>query len=85
MNADGIKLVFTQEAISRIAQIAFDVNQGTENIGARRLSTILEKLLEDVLYEGPDMQMGEISITEDYVNDKLRDIITDKDLTRFIL
>lgn len=85
MNADGIKLVFTQEAISRIAQIAFDVNQGTENIGARRLSTILEKLLEDVLYEGPDMQMGEIFITEDYVNDKLRDIITDKDLTRFIL
>ena len=60
LKADGIKLVFTQEAIDRIAQIAFEVNQGTDNIGARRLATILEKLLEDVLYEGPDMNMGEI-------------------------
>ncbi|MDY4761535.1 MAG: HslU--HslV peptidase ATPase subunit, partial [Streptococcus thoraltensis] len=50
-----------------------------------RLSTILEKLLEDVLYEGPDMEMGEITITEAYVEDKLGDIITNKDLTKFIL
>ena len=64
LKADGIKLVFTQEAIDRIAQIAFEVNQGTDNIGARRLATILEKLLEDVLYEGPDMNMGEITITQ---------------------
>lgn len=85
MHADGIKLVFTQEAVDRIAQIAYDVNQGTDNIGARRLSTILEKLLEDVLYEGPDMEMGEITITEAYVEDKLSDIITNKDLTKFIL
>ncbi|RMC39933.1 MULTISPECIES: ATP-dependent protease ATPase subunit HslU [unclassified Lactobacillus] len=85
MKADGVKLIFTQEAISRIAQIAYDVNQGTDNIGARRLSTILEKLLEDVLYEGPDMAMGEITITEAYVNEKLSDIITNKDLTKFIL
>ena len=85
MHADGIKLIFTQEAVDKIAQIAFDVNQGTDNIGARRLSTILEKLLEDVLYEGPDMEMGEITITESYVEDKLKDIITNKDLTKFIL
>lgn len=85
MKADGIKLVFTQEAVERIAQIAYDVNQGTDNIGARRLSTILEKLLEDVLYEGPDMTMGEITVTEAYVNEKLSDIITNKDLTKFIL
>ncbi len=85
MKADGIKLVFTQEAVEKIAQIASDVNQGTDNIGARRLSTILEKLLEDVLYEGPDMEMGEITITEAYVEDKLKDIITNKDLTKFIL
>lgn len=58
LKADGIKLIFTQEAVDKIAEIAFDVNQGTDNIGARRLSTILEKLLEDVLYEGPDMEMG---------------------------
>lgn len=85
MKADGIKLIFTQEAVDKIASIAFEVNQGTDNIGARRLSTILEKLLEDVLYEGPDMEMGEITITEAYVEDKLKDIITNKDLTKFIL
>lgn len=85
LKADGIKLVFTQEAIDRIAQIAFEVNQGTDNIGARRLATILEKLLEDVLYEGPDMNMGEITITQKYVDLKLSDIIINKDLTKFIL
>ena len=85
MKADGIKLIFTKEAVDKIAQIASDVNQGTDNIGARRLSTILEKLLEDVLYEGPDMAMGEITITEAYVDEKLSDIITNKDLTKFIL
>lgn len=85
MKADGIKLVFTQEAVDKIAEIAFDVNQGTDNIGARRLSTILEKLLEDVLYEGPDMEMGEITVTEAYVEDKLGDTIMNKDLTKFIL
>lgn len=85
LKADGIKLVFTQEAIDRIAQIGFEVNQGTDNIGARRLATILEKLLEDVLYEGPDMNMGEITITQKYVDQKLSDIIINKDLTKFIL
>ncbi|WEV40660.1 ATP-dependent protease ATPase subunit HslU [Lactobacillus sp. ESL0684] len=85
LKADGIKLIFTQEAIDKIAQIAYDVNQGTDNIGARRLATILEKLLEDVLYEGPDMTMGEITITESYVDDKLNDIIMNKDLAKFIL
>ena len=85
LKADGIKLVFTQEAIDRIAQIAFEVNQGTDNIGARRLATILEKLLEYVLYEGTDMNMGEITITQKYVDQKLSDIIINKDLTKFIL
>ena len=85
LDADDIKLIFTQEAINKIAEIAYDVNQGTDNIGARRLTTILEKLLEDVLYEGPDMNMGEITITEKYVTDKLDDVITNKDLTKFIL
>ena len=85
LDADDIKLIFTQEAIDKIAEIAYDVNQGTDNIGARRLTTILEKLLEDVLYEGPDMNMGEITITEKYVTEKLNDVITNKDLTKFIL
>ncbi|MCT7679871.1 MAG: ATP-dependent protease ATPase subunit HslU, partial [Lactobacillus crispatus] len=80
LEADGVKLIFTQEAIDKIAEIAYDVNQGTDNIGARRLATILEKLLEDVLYEGPDMEMGEITITQAYVEEKLSDIIMNKDL-----
>lgn len=85
LEADGVKLIFTQEAIDKIAEIAYDVNQGTDNIGARRLATILEKLLEDVLYEGPDMERGEITITQAYVEEKLSDIIMNKDLTKFIL
>lgn len=85
LEADGVKLIFTQEAIDKIAEIAYDVNQETDNIGARRLATILEKLLEDVLYEGPDMEMGEITITQAYVEEKLSDIIMNKDLTKFIL
>ena len=85
LRADGIKLIFTQEAVEKIAAIAFEVNQGTDNIGARRLTTILEKLLEDVLYEGPDMEMGEITITQSYVEQKLSDITKNRDLTKFIL
>lgn len=85
LKADGVKLVFTKEAVDKIAQLAYEVNQGTDNIGARRLATILEKLLEDVLYEGPDMEMGEITITEKYVTDKLSGVIKSRDLTKFIL
>ncbi|WP_262314618.1 ATP-dependent protease ATPase subunit HslU [Lacticaseibacillus parakribbianus] len=85
IRTDGVKLTFTKEAIERIAAIAIRVNHDTDNIGARRLATILEKLLEDVLYEGPDMQMGDITVTEKYVNDKVGNIAADKDMTRFIL
>lgn len=85
LKADGVKLVFTKEAVDKIAQLAFEVNKGTDNIGARRLATILEKMLEDVLYEGPDMEMGEITITEKYVTGKLSGVIKSRDLTKFIL
>lgn len=85
LKADGVDLVFTAEAVDRIAEIAFEVNQGTDNIGARRLATILEKLLEEVLYEGPDMEMGQITITQAYVEQKLSDVVKNKDLTKFIL
>lgn len=85
IGTDGVKLVFTKEAIEAIAQIAYDVNHNTENIGARRLATILEKLLDDVLYEGPDMQMGEVTITEQYVYDKIDSIAANKDLSQYIL
>lgn len=85
LGTENIDVTFTIEAIQRIADIAYSVNSETDNIGARRLHTILEKLLEDLLFESPDMQMGEIMITESYVDEKLGHIIKDQDLSRFIL
>lgn len=85
INTDNISVTFTIEAIRKIANIAFAVNRDTDNIGARRLHTILERLLQDLLYEGPDMQMGEITITEAYVEQKIGKIAADKDLAHYIL
>ncbi len=85
IGTDNIKVTFTIEAVNRIAEIASEVNHNTDNIGARRLHTILEKLLEDILYEGPDMQMGDITITEKYVDDKVGKLAGNKDLSRYIL
>ena len=85
IGTENVSVTFTKEAIERIAQIAFDVNRDTDNIGARRLHTILEKLLEDLLFEAPDIQMGEITITEAYVDDKLGSIAANEDLSRYIL
>lgn len=85
IGTDNIEVTFTIEAIEKIAEIAYKVNHDTDNIGARRLHTILEKLLEDLLFEGPDMQMGEITITEAYVEDKVGKIVADKDLSQYIL
>jgi ATP-dependent HslUV protease ATP-binding subunit HslU len=85
IGVDDVHLTFTKEAIDRIAQIAYNVNHTVENIGARRLATILEKLLEEVSFSAPDMAMGDITITEQYVNDRIGKITADKDLTQFIL
>ncbi|ASL79956.1 ATP-dependent protease ATPase subunit HslU [Lactiplantibacillus plantarum] len=85
IGTDNIKVTFTIEAIEAIATIAYKVNHETQNIGARRLHTILEKLLEELLYEGPDMEMGEVTITESYVNERIGNIAQDKDLSRYIL
>ncbi|MBO0462135.1 MULTISPECIES: ATP-dependent protease ATPase subunit HslU [Enterococcus] len=85
IGTENVTVTFTKEAIERIAQIAYDVNRDTDNIGARRLHTILEKLLEDLLFEAPEMQMGEITITEAYVDDKLGSIAANEDLSRYIL
>ncbi|WP_268913053.1 ATP-dependent protease ATPase subunit HslU [Lentilactobacillus sp. SPB1-3] len=85
IGTDNINITFTIEAVNKIAEIASDVNHNTDNIGARRLHTILEKLLEDILYEGPDMQMGDITITEQYVEDKVGKLAGNKDLSRYIL
>ncbi|HNX28485.1 MAG TPA: ATP-dependent protease ATPase subunit HslU [Syntrophomonadaceae bacterium] len=83
--AENVKITFSDEAIDYLAQVAYDVNSKTENIGARRLQTIMEKVLEDLLFEAPEMQGQEISIDFAYVNDKLQQIIEDDDLSRYIL
>lgn len=85
LNTEDIVLDFTDEAISRLAEIAFEVNDNTENIGARRLHTILEKLLEELSYEAADIGPATIKITPAYVDEKLKDIAKDKDLSQFIL
>ncbi|WP_277630189.1 ATP-dependent protease ATPase subunit HslU [Atopococcus tabaci] len=85
LRTENIDVIFTFEAVERIAEIAYEVNAETDNIGARRLHTILERLLEDLLFEAPDMQMGEVKITRQYVDEKIGHIVADKDLSRYIL
>lgn len=85
LETEGVGVTFTKEAIARIAAIAAQVNDETDNIGARRLHTILEKLLEDLLFESPDMPGQQITITENYVDEKLAHIVSDQDLRRYIL
>jgi ATP-dependent HslUV protease ATP-binding subunit HslU len=85
LETEGIQIEFSDEAIRRIAEVAFDVNQNTDNIGARRLHTILEKLLEDLSFEAPEITMEKITITPQYVDDKLGAISKNKDLSQFIL
>ncbi|MFD2628377.1 HslU--HslV peptidase ATPase subunit [Oceanobacillus kapialis] len=85
LQTEGINVVFTDEAIERLAEIAYQVNQETDNIGARRLHTILEKLLEDLSFEAPDINMERIEITPAYVDEKLSTIAKNKDLSQFIL
>ncbi|GIN83709.1 ATP-dependent protease ATPase subunit ClpY [Heyndrickxia sporothermodurans] len=85
LETEGIQIEFSDDAITRIAEIAFEVNQNTDNIGARRLHTILEKLLEDLSFEAPDITLEKINITPQYVNEKLGAISQNKDLSQFIL
>lgn len=85
MATEGIKLRFTDDAIAEIALSASRVNEGTENIGARRLHTIMEKLLDEISFEGPDLKKKNVKIDATYVRDKLADIVKDQDLSRYIL
>lgn len=82
---EGLDVGFLSSSIEEIAKIAFNVNNQTENIGARRLHTIMEKLLEEVSFNAPDMKEKKVSIDSKYVKDKLKDIAEDKDLSRYIL
>jgi len=85
IETEGIKITFKEEAITRIAEIAFEVNRETDNIGARRLHTILEKLLEDLSFEASEVGIGTVEITPQYVDQKLQNIVKNKDLSHFIL
>ncbi|AEH53184.1 MULTISPECIES: HslU--HslV peptidase ATPase subunit [Heyndrickxia] len=85
LETEGIQIEFSDEAITRIAEIAFEVNQNTDNIGARRLHTIMEKLLEDLSFEAPDIHLEKVSITPQYVDEKLGAISQNKDLSQYIL
>lgn len=82
---EGVTLVFADEAIDRLAEMACEVNAQTENIGARRLHTLLEKLLEEVSFEAPEMPDKRVVIDAAYVEEKLADITVNRDLSRFIL
>ncbi|MBB6019338.1 ATP-dependent HslUV protease ATP-binding subunit HslU [Paenibacillus sp. JGP012] len=85
LRTENIEIEFSDEAIREIAKLAESVNQNTENIGARRLHTILEKLLEDLSFEAPELTLEHMVITPEYVREKLNDIATDRDLSQYIL
>jgi ATP-dependent HslUV protease ATP-binding subunit HslU len=85
LDTENIELIFDTEAIEEIAKISFEVNERTENIGARRLHTVMEKLVEEVSFEAPDVAPQQIQITAAYVQERLRNIAKDVDLSRFIL
>jgi ATP-dependent HslUV protease ATP-binding subunit HslU len=85
LETEGIKITFTDSAIAEIARMAQEVNHNTENIGARRLHTLLEKLLEDLSFEAPELQLEEMSITPEYVREKLASIASNRDLSQYIL
>ncbi len=85
LNTEDVELVFTDDAIHEIAETAQHVNESTENIGARRLHTIMEKILDDISFEAPDMTEEKIVIDAQYVKDKIADIVKDRDLSRYIL
>ena len=85
METEGITLTFTDDAIDRIADFATIVNERTENIGARRLHTVMEKLLDEISFEGPDLEFKIVTIDDAYVTKMLAEIVKNEDLSRYIL
>ena len=85
METEGIMLTFTEGAVERIADFATQVNERTENIGARRLHTVMEKLLDEISFEGPDLVQKIVTVDETYVTKMLADIVKNEDLSRYIL
>ena len=85
MDTEGIKLTFTDDALVAMASIAAQVNQSNENIGARRLHTIMEKVLETLSFEGPDLKKKTFKVDAAYVQLQLASIVKDQDLSKYIL
>ncbi|MEH0022011.1 MAG: ATP-dependent protease ATPase subunit HslU [Desulfobacter sp.] len=85
LRTEGVNISLTQDAVEKIAGIAVEVNETTENIGARRLHTLMEKLLEEILFQAPDVEETEITIDADFVSEQLMNIVQNEDLSRYIL
>jgi ATP-dependent HslUV protease ATP-binding subunit HslU len=85
LGTDGIDISFTDDAVDAIARFAFSVNEHTEDIGARRLHTIMEKLLDEYSFEGPDLKEKKVAVDAEYVQKQLTDIVKNEDLSRYIL
>jgi ATP-dependent HslUV protease ATP-binding subunit HslU len=85
LKTEGVDIDFTLDAVDALASYAFAVNQRTQNIGARRLYTIMERMLEELSFEAPDMQMGRVEINAAYVKERLEEVSKDEDLSKFIL
>jgi ATP-dependent HslUV protease ATP-binding subunit HslU len=86
IDTEGVTLRFAEDGVQRLAEVAFHVNERTENIGARRLHTVMERLLEEISFSSPDEQSGhEVVVDADYVNERLASLVEDEDLSRYIL
>jgi ATP-dependent HslUV protease ATP-binding subunit HslU len=85
LNTEGVNLEFAESGVQRLAEVAFEVNERTENIGARRLHTVMERLLENVSYEAADRSGTRVLIDRAYVEQNLGDLAKDQDLSRYIL
>ena len=85
MHTEGVEIQFAESAVSRLAEISFSVNENTENIGARRLHTVMERLLDDISFTAPDRSGSRLQIDAEYVDEHLKDLAADEDLSRYIL
>jgi len=85
LKTEGVEVIFTDEAVDRLAAYAFEVNTTTENIGARRLHTVLELLMEELSFTAPEIPGQSVTITPEYIDERLKPVVADQDLARFIL
>ena len=85
LNIENIELAFTDDGIQQLAELAWQVNEGTENIGARRLHTVMERLLEDLSFNASDIGQNTVTIDRAYVDQQLAGLVSNNDLSRFIL